>query len=230
MSNTTSPSSGPRTGRSGDAPFLQGIVEAWDATAGTNIVRVRGSACDNLQSLLGPEAGLIRAGDSVIVIQLSNTYAVLGRVEPPGVAPRAFGIVTDREPTQEDWNTSTGPNFITLPGGPSVSVYIGSSRRCRVDLSAYMSAYEGDVFVGFTVSGASTIAADYMKALALGANQVPGADPVSVYGSSTRAVYLSAADGLNEGINVFTMVYRMGLNIPTGGGTLADREITVQPF
>jgi hypothetical protein len=229
MPDIFAPSYGPRPG-AGESPFLQGLVEAWDAVAGTNAVRVRGQRMENLQTMIGSESGLMRAGDSVVVAKLNNTYAVFGRLDALGAEQRALGIVTDREPTQVDWSTSSGATFFTLAGGPAVSVYIGSARRCRVDLTAWMSAYAGDILAGFTVSGASNIAADYTKALWLGCSQLAGDSPVQPYGASTRTVYLSAADGLNEGTNVFTMVYRTGIEFAGGGGSISDREITVQPF
>lgn len=208
--------------------FAQGTVVAWDASAGTNTVRVRGRECTNLPSLIGSETGLIQAGDSVCVGRLNNSYLVFGRIEPAGIAPRAFGIVTARNDTDVDYSTDTGATFVDY-GGPSVSVYIGSSRRCKVDLTAYLSAYASDAVAGFKVTGASTINPDYKKALWVGCSQASGV-PIQPYVAATRVVYLSAADGLNSGTNVFTMMFRHGLEIPGGGGTITDREIGVQPF
>jgi hypothetical protein len=208
--------------------FAQGTVVAWSAVAGTNQISVRGSVLTNLPSLIGSEVGLIRPGDVVALIRFQTTFFVLGRIEVADTAQRAFGVATDRELTEEDVSVSSGAPFFDLPGGPQVSVYIGSSRRCQVILSAMVRSYFGVSDVGVRVSGASSIAPNFWQVLSVSASG-PGIS-VSAQLSGSRTIQLSADDGLNEGLNVFTMVYRFNKDDPTGAGTFSDREITVQPY
>lgn len=208
--------------------FHQGIVIAWDAVAGTNTVRVLGRDMNDLPSLIGSEVGLIRADDIVGLLFFQNTYFVLGRIETPGDAQRALGVVSARALDEIDVATPSGSSFFELSGGPSVTVYIGSSRRCRVDLSGFVRSYAGVSEIGVKVSGASDIDPNYWQVLSVSGSSPGGF--VSVQMAGSRSIQLSAADGLNEGLNTFTMVYRFNEDDPTGAGTFADREITVQPF
>lgn len=232
MVANAAPSSGPRPSPSGGSPFLQGTVLAWDALAGTNVVRVRGTECTDLQSAVGSETGLIRAGDSVVVIQLNNTYAVLGRIESPGVEQRAFGVASHRLTGPGSAVSTASTTFVNLSGGPTVSVYIGSSRRCKVELSSYMNGHDAIAYAGFRVNdsvGAQSIAPINRWSVAVGAASSGGIVP-DVWANSTRAINLSSADGLTEGLNTFTMMYQCVGN-PVGGlAQFSDREISVQPF
>lgn len=205
--------------------FHQGIVIAWDAVAGTNTVRVLGRDMNDLPSLIGSEVGLIRADDIVGLLFFQNTYFVLGRIETPGVAQRAFGVVSQRVAASVFTSSSS---FVALAGGPSVSVEIGSSRRCRVDLSAFVSAFSGVAYAGFEVSGASQIGATNRWALAAGGSSPSG--QIEVTSSATKSINLSAADGLKEGLNVFTMRYQLLGDPPGQTSEFSDREISVQPY
>lgn len=229
MVDSSAPSSGPRPSSAGGSPFLQGTVLAWDANAGTNVVRVRGTECENIQSAVGSETGLIRPGDSVIVIVLNNTYAVLCRIEPPGVEQRAFGVESQRITGPGSAVSTASTTFVDLSGGPTVSVYIGSSRRCKVELSSYMNGHDAIAYAGFRVGGVSTINPINRWSVAVGAASSGGIVP-DVWANSTRVINLSAADGLNEGLNVFTMMYQCVGNPAGGLAQFSDREISVQPF
>jgi hypothetical protein len=208
----------PPPSRDTPPPFSQGVVEAWNAVAGTNTVRVRGKSLTNLLSLVGSEGGLIRPGDVVCVIFFQDTAAVLGRIDAPGVEQRALGIHTARVFTGV---SSLSDNWEDL-GGPEVTVYIGSSRRCKVDLSAFIDAVDCIGFAGVRVSGASTIAPTEWNALATGG-------PSTTWINATKVVTLSTADGLNEGDNTFRMFYKTSAGGPDVAG-FRNREITVQPF
>lgn len=228
MTDALSPASGPRTPPL-DSAFAQGFVIAWDAIAGTNSVRVRGQVCTDLLVAIGSETGLVRPGDSVLVARLNNTYAVLARIEAPNVTQRAFGVESQRVTGPGSAVSTASTTFVTLSGGPSVSVYIGSSRRCRVELSSYMNGHDAIAYAGFKVEGASTISPINRWSVAVGAASSGGIVP-DVWANSTRAINLSAADGLNEGTNIFTMMYQCVGN-PVGGlAQFSDREISVQPF
>lgn len=208
----------PAIGRDTPPPFAQGVVETWNALAGTNKVRVRGKSLTNLLSLVGSEGGLIRPGDVVCIAFFQDTAAVLGRIDAPGVEQRALGIHTARIFTGVSATTDSWEDH----GGPEVTVYIGSSRRCKVDLSAMIDSVDTIGFAGFQVSGTSTIAANEWNAVSTGG---PGTQWVN----ATRVVTLSSADGLNEGNSTFRMLYKTAAGGPDVAG-FRNREITVQPF
>lgn len=224
----TSPASGPRAPQP-DMGFAQGVVVAWDAIAGTNVITVRGERFVDLQSLIGSEVGLVRTGDVVALIRFQTTYFVLGRIESAGAAQRAFGVQSQRITGPGSAVSTASTSFVPLSGGPSVSVYIGSTRRCKVELSSYMNGHDAIAYAGFRVTGASAIAPINRWSTAIGAAMSGGIVP-DVWANCTRVINLSAADGLNEGLNVFTMEYQCVGN-PVGGlAQFSDREISVQPF
>lgn len=206
--------------------FAQAEVIAWDAIAGTNIIRLRGVDLVNLQSLMGSEVSLIRAGDRIVLMRYLNSWAVLGRIEVPGSEQRAFGVASQRVSAAV---STASTSFVALSGGPAVTVYIGSSRRAKVELSSYMNGHDAIAYAGFRVTGASTIAPINRWSVAIGAASTGGVVP-DVWANATRTVNLSADDGLNEGLNTFTMEYQCVGN-PSGGlAQFSDREISIQPF
>lgn len=218
-------------GREPQAPlgFHQGTVVSWDALAGTNTIRVLGENMNDLPSLIGSEVGLIRKDDVVGVLRFQNTYFVLGRIEGAGAAQRAFGVASQRVTGPGSAVSTSSTSFVALTGGPSVKVYIGSSRRCRVDVSSYVNGHDAIAYAGFEVSGASTITPTNRWSVA-GGIYVPGVSNPDVWVNATRSINLSAADGLNEGENTFTMKYQCVGAPGTGVAQFSDREISVQPF
>jgi hypothetical protein len=155
VSENAAPSSGARQDPFAYG-FSQGTVLAWDATAGTNTVHVRGTNFTNLKSMMGSETGLIRAGDRVVVGRLNNSYAVFGRLDDVGVPARAFGVEYAFVTTL---NNPTASSVFQRRNGPEVSVYIGSSRRCMVTLSAEIVIANNVERMSFQVAGASSISA-----------------------------------------------------------------------
>lgn len=217
MSENEAPSSGARQDPSSFG-FSQGTVVEWDATAGTNIVRVRGVLLENLKSMIGSETGLIRVDDRVVVGRLNNSYAVFGRLDDVGVPARAFGVEYAFVTTL---NNPTASSVFQRRNGPEVSVYIGSSRRCMVTLSAEIVIANNVERMSFQVAGASTIAAQVWRSLAISS--------ASSEFQASRVIMLDAGDGLNEGLNKFQTMHWTGnhaVNIPLVG----EVQITVQPF
>lgn len=219
MADNTAPSSRPRPG-AGDSPFLQGTVLAWNAVAGTNVVRVRGAEHTDLQSAVGSETGLVRPGDSVVVIKLNNSYAVLGRIELPGVEQRALGIVSAETVTLDDPVT----NGFEARNAPFVDVYIGSSGRCLVTLSMEILISNNVQRLGVAVSGATTIAALDWRALTLGCAS-------DLEAQASRVLIFSSENGfpLQEGNTRFQVMAKTAnhlADLPLVG----EVQITVQPF
>lgn len=211
------PSSGPRPPAE-TGPFRQGTVLAWDAVAGTNTVRVRGTDMTDLQSAVGSETGLIRPGDSVILIQVGNTYAVLARIELPGVEQRAFGLASAEVSTLDD----PASTDFEVRNAPFVDVYIGSSCRCLVTLSAEISISNNVQRLGVWVSGESNIGPMPWRALTVGS-----VDDLELQVS--RVLLFDPSYGLNPGMNRFQVMAQTGnhlANLPLVG----EVQITVQPF
>lgn len=216
MTEDQAPSSGPRMPPN-NSDFLQGFVIAWDALAGTNKVRIRGRETNNVMSMLGPEVGLIRPGDSVICLRIGNTFAVVGRIDLPGVEQRAFGVYFDDTVTLND---TAAAGTWEPRNGPAVSVYIGSTRRCMVSLSAEMLVENNVERVGVRVTGASNISPVEWRALTIGS-------PELEFQGSRTLVY-TAADGLNEGVNVFQTMHKTSAASPLP--LVGEVQIIVQPF
>jgi len=201
-----------------EAPFRQGTVVAWNALAGTNQILIRGKVFTNLQSFVGSETGLIRVGDSVCVIRMNNTYAVLGRIEVPGVEQRALGVSFAQTVTL---NAPTASAVFQRRNGPSVDVYIGSSRRAMVTLSAEISIANNVERMGFQVVGVSTISAVDWKCLTISS--------ASSEFQASRILIVKDDDGLNEGVNTFQTMHKTG-NHTSSVPLVGEVQITVQPF
>jgi hypothetical protein len=219
MPDIFAPSYGPRPG-SGESPFLQGIVVAWDSLAGTNVVRVRGRELENLQSMIGSESGMMRTGDSVVVGKLNNTYAVLGRLEPQGVPARALGLVS-AEVSMLDNPTTNG---FEARNAPFVDVHIGSSGRCMVTLSMEISITNNVQRLGVFVSGPSLIGPMDWRALTVGS-----VDDLEMQAS--RVLMFGPENGLtlNEGLTRFQVMAKTGNHL-SSLPLVGEVQITVQPF
>lgn len=216
MIEDQAPASGPRDPQS-ESAFHQGTVLAWNVLSGTNVVRIRGRECTNVMSMLGPEVGLIRPGDLVICIRMNNTFAVVGRIDLAGAEQRAFGVYFAETVTLND---TAAPGTWETRNGPSVSVYIGSTRRCMVSLSAEMLVENNVERIGVRVTGASTINQVEWKALTIGSPELEF--------QGSRTLVFTAADGLNEGQNVFQTMHKTSAAAPLP--LVGEVQIVVQPF
>lgn len=130
--------------------------------------------------------------------------------------------------------TSLGTGYGGGGQGPVVSnVSISSARRalvqvsCGITVVAAVGQSSGQGWMSFAVSGASTIiAADFKSE-----NHFQSGSSDQLDGSAIRAtstVLLTAADGLNAGINTFTAQYRRDFG--DGTVTIFDRNLTVFAF
>lgn len=198
--------------------FHTGTVVAWNALAGTNSIRVLGTVYNNLPSLIGSEVGLIRTGDQVALFRFQSTTFVLGRVEASGVAQRALDINYALVATL---NPAGAPAVWEARNGPSVQVYVGSSRRVVIDLTAEMSVDDNIEWMSVQVSGSSNIAAYPGNALVCGGD---GAN----YLQATRRLVFEAVDGLNEGWNTFQTMHWTSSNVTSP--LVGEVSIIVQPF
>lgn len=192
-----------------DVGFHTGEVLAWDDIAGTNTVRVLGAEVQDLQ-VVATGSVMVGVGDLVAIWRYKSTYFVMGRIAPvnQALSPRvAVNSVTG-------FTTSGSYSDLSSSSGPAVSnVYIGPSRRCLVWISAGASATDdGYAAAHVAVTGASSIAPPSgTSAFSEGAYIGSEGTTTSTGGSATRMFLFTAADGLNRGLNTFTMKY-LGCN------------------
>lgn len=218
--------------------FHQGIVITWDQVAGTNTIMIGGSLVSDVP-VLAAGSVLIGANDVVGILRVRTQYFILGRIS---VLSQALTIRTALLSA-----TSFAPSaaYTDLSGGgvgPTLSnVYIGPSRRCIVFLSAFAAATDmGYAAMHFQVTGASVInpptgTSAFSKGAFTGSISADvGDDPTMVGGSASRQFLVTAADGLNEGLNTFTMKY-LCCNEAGGSPTnndcqFSERVIIVMPL
>lgn len=220
-----------------DVGFHQGVVLDWDQQAGTNRVEVNGVPLDNLP-VAAMGSVMIGVGDVVALWRYHNAYFVMGRIAPinQALTVRAAEVPDSSFVTStsvySDLNTTVGPTL--------TDVYIGPSRRCLVFLSCGASSTDmGYASAHFQVTGASAIdpptgAGNWSKGAYIG-SEAPGVtvDPTQVGASATRIFLLTEADGLNTGLNTFTVKY---MGHPDSGALLNndcfffDRVLVVFPL
>lgn len=213
-----------------DIGLRLGVVLAWDDLTGANTIAVDDETHDDLRVVQGGIGISYGINDVVLIGRKQSTYFILGKVAAPG-AGAAQQIVSASIQTNEGTSSTSYVDLATP--GPSVQVQIGSSRRALVTFSAGISstANPANQFVGgsasFSVTGSSSIAMGAFSASALhlspDTTQLTG-----VAQTTTRSLLLTAADGLNAGLNIFTMQYHTA----TAGITcnFNSRNITVIPF
>lgn len=218
--------------------FHQGVVTEWEPTTNTNVIAVLGTLLSDLP-VLSAGAIMLGVGDVVGLLRVRTQYFILGRIS---TVEQALTIRTARlDATSFTVNSTveyTDPSG--TPGPTLTDVYIGSSRRCLVFISASLGSTDmGFLAAHFEVSGASSIlppsgpgAQDY--GLMIGAVSAGVDDPTMPNMNASRMFLLTAADGLNQGFNTFSMKY-MSVNSAGGlpinnDGFIGKRVITVMPL
>lgn len=207
-----------------DLGWHTGVVTAWDETTGLNSILINGNTFNNLSVLSTSNSIMITAGDTVALMRVQSQYFILGRIQAPG-AGAALNWKSAKITTTETTSSTSYADLATV--GPQVSnVYIGSSRRCLVIFSSRIAVNGCGGYADVAVSGASSIAAGTGAIYVVSDSPNPGA--ITVTGSNTKL--LTAADGLNQGFNTFTMKYQFEAH---GGATSVGflwRTMTVMPF
>lgn len=197
----------------------QGTVRSWDSSTGTNTVEVGGTVLEDLPVLASTGTVLLAEGDVVGLLRYKSTYFVLGRIGVPGEG--ALAIRADSVAAEEGTKSDSWTDLATV--GPTLfDVYIGSTRRCLVYVSAETSwADGGGCAASFHVSGESDIAPEGVQSAYAGGKSA---------GSISAAAFmvLTAGDGLHEGLNNFRMKFKR--YVAEGTATFRNRRIVVQPF
>lgn len=203
-----------------DIGWHTGVVTAWDDATGLNSILINGNTFNNLSVITPSSTVTIVTGDTVAIMRVQTQYFILGKVAAPGAGaalrPRQSVVLTG-----ETCSSTTFTDLATV--GPVVSnVYIGPSRSCMVLVSCGIINNNGSGYMGFAVSGASTIAANGLRTAYF---QNPSGANLEI--TATQVVVLSAADGLNQGFNTFTAKYAKG---GTLNASFDGRTLTVFPF
>ena len=212
-----------------DAGFHTGTVITWDEATQANSVYVNGTVLNNVRAIQSGIGVLYQAGDVVVLIRKQTQYFVLGKVSAPG-GNNSNQIKSATISTFESTAATSFTDLATV--GPSVTVTIGSSRRCLLITGAIIYCTGNPVgqfiggSIGAQITGASAIGPAFGALQnAFSANATNGA---GFQNYATRVSLVTAADGLNAGNNTFTCKYYSQLSSPTCG--FSARNITVIPF
>jgi len=210
---------------SADMGFHTGVIKSWDESSGVNVVTVQGVDFSNLGCVQGGIGVLYQSGDVVAVMRFQTRYFVFGKIAAPGAG--AANQIRSASVTTTVANVPP-QGYGDLPGsaGPTLTnVYIGSSRRCLVMVSAQMNANNAAGFVSVSVTGDSTVSPGGIRT-----GQVGGVGgTTTVQGSGVGIFTLTSADGLNSGFHTFTSKY--AVSVGTGSGVdFYNRCLTVIPF
>lgn len=213
-----------------DLSDYTGQIVAWDEISGTNVVHVNGADIPNMRVIQSGIGLAYQAGEVVNIRRRGTQWFIGGKVGAPG-AGAANQIASQRVAVLK--TVPLGGAFADLSGsfGPEATVYIGSSRRCLVIHSAEISIGGGTVdwfargagFQAVQVTGASSLPVE--TAVTDVFMQGGFADSQSV----TASTLVTAANGLQPGLNTFTCKYKAtadsGLNV-----VVNNRVLTVIPF
>lgn len=217
----------------GDLVHYQGEIVSWDEASAVNAVKVNGAIVSNLRVIRGGIGLAYQPGDTVLIEKRMSQWYILGNVGAPG-AGAANQIKSQTVATSQSTNSTSYGDLGTV--GPTVTIYIGSSRRCLLLFSANVVSLANAgtptlIYIGGTaavqVSGASTLApgTPYCGGQVWYAT---ASAPTGFQMVSSQVALLTAADGLNQGSNTFTLKYRAIAANP--GATFIDRNLTVIPF
>lgn len=206
-------------GMAGAIGTHQGVVIEWDELSGYNQVQVLGgNIFENLRVLSTSDSIMLTAGDTVTLLKVQSAWFILGRVAAPGAGAslRVRSATANAEGTVSTFHSY--PSWVDLsgvPAGPTLTnVYVGSRRMCLVMITAELKSVLTIGKASFAVTGASNIPATDLNAISSGTRviyyddfDVELGDTTTVC-TATAFAMLTAADGLNEGMNHFTMKYQ----------------------
>ena len=150
------------------------------------------------------------AGDVLTAAQLNQDIRDNGNL----LLPAAATVATSETTTSTSYTdlTTSGP-AVTLTTGTKALIVVGSYMNNNTTSAGCL--------MGFTVSGATTLAADDTRALILGRQMT--ATGSGFIQAASRLIYYAS---LTAGSNTFTSKYK----VSSGTGTFADRFITVWPY
>jgi hypothetical protein len=208
-------------GFASDMNYVQGTLVSWDGTSGANKVLLPGGTqLTNVKILNSNAFTFFNVGDSVALLLVNNQYTIMGKVKSAGNGLES--ALTNYVSAQEATTSATPVDLTTV--GPTVTGYIGPSRRAWVIVSALVIALNVSAVATYEVSGASTIAAGSTPG---GLSYGPASNATQFSSATcTNQILLTSVEGLNQGMNTFKMKYAT----QSGSASFALRRITVVPF
>lgn len=225
-------------GASTPVGYRQGVVVSWNRADATGTVLVGGTLMENLPCQSVTEASLLVPGDVVGILTAGATWAILGRFIRAGSPEAAQALAALQTQSATELNTSsiTSISWAAAPTnpGPEVTIRVGPSGRLLVLLSAEFVAQAAIAagntmsiggYMGFTLSGANTLAAGTDRALLMSHNLLANSSAITlgIDSAGTRAVLVT---GLNPGLTTVTAVY-MKVVGAAASVTVDDRNLTV---
>jgi len=206
-----------------------GEILSWDEATGVNSVRINNTPVSNLRVIQSGIGITYRPGDVVMVEKRMSQWYILGKVAAAGSsAANQLGAAVVNTP-----QSTSSLNFGDLATvGPSQTVYIGSTRRALVlansgvTVQAASSAVYGGGWFTLAVTGASNIGPSG-SATPFYAGGFLDYEPDFV-GSFTQVWVVTAANGLNSGLNTFTLKYRAATS--NASAMFDGRAIAVIPL
>lgn len=217
-----------------DIALYTGQIQSWDDSSGVNSVLVNGTTVPNMRCLTIGAGIVLVPGDAVMVVRKQTQWFILGKVASPG-SGAALGV---RQAYVDTFEQTSNASYSDLPTfGPSVSAYISSARRALVLVGAQATCINGYAQMTTEISGASSIPAGTLTNQPTATegtldNAKPTTGSVYTWGTPLAVQVYTAADGLNQGVNVFTAKYRRAT---ASGFTATDcgftrRRLVVMPF
>lgn len=191
------------------------------------------AAADNIATLVASRSSSASTDDGtpptygtlLAVVTVANGFSTITNAniadKRAKSGPNSIAPADGDSATVATSQTTTSTSYTDLStAGPSVTVYVGSSGKVLISLTARASnsSTATGTKMGFTASGANTLAADDTRALV-----VAGTTPT---GLSDRSSFTYIITGLNEGRTTFTSKYA----VTSGTGTFLDRNISVMPL
>ena len=142
-------------------------------------------------------------------------------VATAGNAGAARIAATDFYATGTGTDTTNSTTYTGLTGGPAPVATTGTSAIVMLWARMFNNTAGGRSVAGFAVSGATTLAATDLRAIAATSNAAN-----EEYWMSGAFLLNASTAALTAGSNTFTMQLR----VTTGTGTFAPRSLVVLPF
>lgn len=212
-----------------DTALYTGTVVAWDDTNGLNTILVNEVPLSNLKVVRQGIGQTYTQGDVVMIQRKQTQYYVVGKVEAPGVG--ASNLIVPAYIGTTQTTTSTVFTDLATPG-PTATARIGASRRALVFANSGVGTvgdptnnYTGGWFT-LAVTGASNIVPSGLSTqFWAGGASIYNGDYV---GTFSQTWLVTAAHGLNAGVNNFTLKYASV--DPTFYAEFSGRSLAVIPF
>lgn len=212
-------------GLSSSITYVQGTMLSWNPTTGANVVALPGGTqLTNVKILTASIFTNFTVGDAVSLILVNNQYTIMGHIKSAGAGLEQ--IVTGVVTTAEACTSASMTDLTTF--GPQVTTYVGPARRVLVWTLVRVISINTEGFAGPDISGASTISVN-APAVAW-AYFGPAGNATTQSGANVSIFQVfTASDGLNQGMNTFTLKYSRGAGAG-GSATFQSRKIMVMPF